>query len=196
MRGVAEGLEKSSERGVTWRFILRLPDGSAEVVELQGEEIHGALRDGDEVRVRETDRKRGEDVLHPQSLENQTLGVRVTVRRGGSARRLGKELGKTAATAVVSSLSAAAVTLVLAGGNEAGQEPAPGGGPVPRDGVSDEPSLTVSELAGLSVFEFVVLWLIWFAIWGRRWHRRAQALGTAAIAAGALLAFAIGLSVR
>jgi len=193
-----EGLEKSGERGVTWRFILRLPDGSAEVVELQGEEIHGALRDGDEVRVRETDRKRGEDVLRPHSLENQTLGVRVTVRRGGSARRLGKELGKTAATAVVSSLSAAAVTLVLAGGNEAGQEPAPGGRPVPGDGAaaSDEPSLTVSELAGLSVFEFVVLWLIWFAIWGRRWHRRAQALGTAAIAAGALLAFAIGLSVR
>jgi hypothetical protein len=188
-----EGLEKSGERGVTWRFILRLPDGSADVVELQGDEIHGALRDGDEVRVRETDRKRGEDVLHPQSLENQTLGVRVTVHRGGSARRLGKELGKTAATAVVSSLSAAAVTLALAGGNQAEQVPeAPGDGAAP----SDEPSLTVTELAGLSVFEFVVLWLIWFAIWGRRWHRRAQALGTAAIAAAALLAFAIGLAVR
>ena len=54
----------------------------------------------------------------------------------------------------------------------------------------------MSELAGLSVFEFVVLWLIRFAIWGRRRHRRAQALGTVAIAAGALLAFAIGLTVR
>ncbi len=176
-----EGLEKTGERGVTWRFILRLADGSAAVVELQGDEVHGALRNGDTVRLSEADPKRGGEVLSPKSVENESLGVRVTVRRPGSARRLGTELGKTAATAVVSSLAAAAVTLALSSGGGAVE-----GG---------EPSISVGGLAGLSVFEFVVLWLIWFAIWGRRWKRRAQAWGTAAIAASALLAFAIGVAV-
>jgi hypothetical protein len=180
VEGVVEGLEKSSERGVTWRFILRLADGSAAVVELQGDEIHGALRDGDEVRLLET--PRGKEVLSPRAVENRTLGVTITVRRAGSARRLGRELGKTAATAVVSSLSAAAVTLVLTGG--AGDTAAP----------SDEPSGGAGGFAVLSVLEFVVLWLVWFAIWGRRWRRPAQAWGTAAIAAGALLGAAIGIA--
>jgi hypothetical protein len=116
VRGVVEGLEKSGERGVTWRFVLRLADGSAAVVELQGDEVHGALRDGDEVSLSDAGWKRGGEVLSPRSVENQTLGVTITVRRAGSAQRLGAELGKTAATAIVSSLSAAAVTLVIAGG--------------------------------------------------------------------------------
>jgi hypothetical protein len=190
--GTVERLEKSTEGGlVTWRFVLRRPDGSAVVVELQGEEVHGTLRDGDEVELPHADLTPDVDLVSPRSLDNKTVGVGVSVRRRGSARRLGSHLGTTAATTAVSSVAAAAVTLVLSAGGSGDAAPAPGGG----GGGADESAMSTGALIILSIVEFLVLWLIWFVIWGRRWRRPARVWATAGIAVGALIAFVIGSAV-
>jgi hypothetical protein len=193
VQGVVESLEKGTERGlVTWRFMVRLAEGSAVVVELRGEEVHGVLRDGDEVRL-DDEASRRADVLTPRLVENKTVGVDITVHREPPVRRMGAYLGKTVATTVVSSLAAAAVTVALtsSSGDEAPAPAAPGE-PLPI-APSDEP-LGVGDIAVLSILEFVVIWLIWFIIWGRRWTKPARRWATGGIAASACLAFALGIA--
>ena len=170
---------------------MRPVQGPAVVVELRGEEIHGVLSDGDDVRI-DDDSKRDADVLVPRVIKNETVGVNVTVHQQAAAVRLGAHLGTTAATTLVSSLAAAAVTLALSGREGDDAAPIdPGPGPTP----SGDSSIDVGGLALLGVAEFLVLWLVWFVIWGRRWRRAARAWATGGIAAGVLVAFAIGIAV-
>jgi hypothetical protein len=201
MQGVVERFERStSGRLVTWSFIVRPTQGPAVVVELRGEGVHGALSDGDEVRV-DDDSKRDGDVLVPRLVENRTVGVNITVQQQAAALRLGAHLGTTAATTLVSSLAAAAVTLVLSAGSEGGDggdsspaTTAPGNGPPPSEPTAGS-SISVGTLALLAVLEFVVIWVLWFVVWGRRWSKAARAWATGGIAAGVLLVFAIGVAV-
>jgi hypothetical protein len=104
----------------------------------------------------------------------------------GRTRQVAGKFGMTVVTAAISTLVSAAVTAVFAG--QKGSSAAPGR--------PSAPSLTVVELLLLAALLFVVLWLVWFAIWGRRWHGGMRLAGTLAIGLGALLTLPIGLAVR
>jgi hypothetical protein len=185
VEGVVERLEKSTEGELhTWRFVVRSSEGSRPVVvELQGEEIHGALNDGDEVRLLDSVPKRGADVFTAQRIENQTLRATISVHRRGTARRWAADYGKVVTTTTVSVLTSTTITLILTQGR--------GGADEPSDGASDS---SVADLGALAVVEFVVVWLVWFVIWGRRWRRPTQLWTTAGIAAAVLLGFGVGLA--
>ena len=185
MKGRVERLEKSDGKPICWRFVLRRADGSAVVVELEGDEIHGSLSEGDEVEFEERASRGQSDVLSPLALKNKTIGVNVSVSRVSSARRIGQNLGTTAATTVVSSIATAAVTIALA---------SPGGGESGMGGGENGSSIGAGWWAVFSVIEFTVLWAIWFAIWGRRWQTSARHWGTLGIAVAALIAFLIGVA--
>jgi hypothetical protein len=106
VNGRVERLEKSDGKPVSWKFVLVLADGRAVLVELEGDEIHGSLKEGDEVEVEfeEGASRVQSQFVSPLSLENKTIGVSVSVTRISSARRMGQGLGKTVATTVGSSL--------------------------------------------------------------------------------------------
>jgi hypothetical protein len=184
VQGVVERLEKSSEREMlTWRFVVRSEEDSLPVVvELQGEEIHGALSDGDEVRLIDGMPKPGTDVLTAQRVENQTLHASITVHRRSTVRRWATDYGKVAVTTVVSVLTSTTITLILTQGRTGASE----------DAETSEPSF--ADLGALAVVEFVVAWLVWFVIWGRRWRRSTQLWATAGIGAAVLLALGVGMA--
>jgi hypothetical protein len=186
VKGRVERLEKNEGKPISWRFVLRRADRGAVVVELEGDEIHGSLSEGDEVEFEERASRGQSDVLSPLALKNKTIGVNVSVSRVSSARRIGQNLGSTAATTVVSSIAAAAVTLALAS--------LPGGGGASSAEGDNGSSIGAGGWAVLSVIEFTVLWAIWFAIWGRRWQKSARLWGTLGIAVAALIAFLIGVA--
>ena len=190
MKGRVKRLEKSDGKPVRWRFVLRRNDKPAVVVELEGDEIHGSLSDGDEVEIQDGELGGQSDVISPLALENKTLGIPVSVHRVGSARRLGRSLGTTAATAVVSTIVAAAVTLAVA--SLAGGKGASSSGD--RNFIEPNSSISARWWAVFAVIEFVLLWMIWFAIWGRRWQKSARVWGTLGIAVAALIAFLIGVA--
>ena len=192
MKGRVERLEKSDGKPICWRFVLRRADGGAVVVELEGDEIHGSLSEGDEVEFEERASRGQSDVLSPLALKNKTIGVNVSVSRVSWARRIGKNLGSTAATTIVSSIVAAAVTIALASfsGGKSGSLPPGQSGFLPGNGSS----IGAGGWAVFSVIEFTVLWAIWFAIWGRRWQKSARLWGTLGIAVAALIAFLIGVA--
>jgi hypothetical protein len=182
VQGVVERLEKSSEgQMLTWRFVVRSEDSLPVVVELQGEQIHGALSEGDEVRLIDSIPKPGTDVLTAQRVENQTLQASITVHRRSTVRRWATDYGKVAVTTAVSVLTSTTLTVILTQGRGGSEDPE-----------TSEPSF--AGLGALAVVEFVVVWLLWFVIWGRRWGRSTQLWATAGIGAAVLLALGLGLA--
>jgi hypothetical protein len=210
IRGRVEGLEKSTEgQLVIWRFVVRRAGQSPGlVVELRGERVLGALYEGNDVELADAESSAG-SVLTPGSIENRTLGAPVSVKGRSTAWRLSKGVFTTA----VSATTASAVTAVVVGGGDGGggdggglNHSGGGGNGLPGSGnlapsptptpMPESDSVSTVALLGLAAVEFVVLWLLWYAVWGRRWPRRAQAWTTAGIAASAVVAFFIGLGVR
>jgi hypothetical protein len=185
LEGLVEDLEKGNEGGLSiWRFIVRSDAGAAVVVEIRGSEIHGALREGDRVSVSDTGRSG--DVLCPNSFRNDTLKLTVSALRPGHIRQLAGKFGITAVTAVISTLVSVGVTAAIAG-SSASQAP---------PGEPSTPSVSVGGLLFLAMVLFVFLWVLWFAIWGRRWPGGLRLAGTLAIALAALVSIPVGLAVR
>jgi hypothetical protein len=86
-------------------------------------------------------------------------------------------------SAVISSVVAGLVA-PLFGGDETAEAPAPGlPGPSPADTGSES---EVGQALALSALEFLVLWLLWFALWGRR-RRGKRLLISAGLAVGVVL---------
>ena len=182
MDGTASRVQRGQESASSvLRFIVTAADGAKAVIEMRGQEIRGALDDGDHVNVLGAHRDASDGVFRPARVRNETTGSLVTAWQPPLHQRAAKPL----VTALASALISSAVTLLVGWltstepSNQAAVPPAPG--PASAEDDTD----WVALVAGLLVAA-AVSW----AVFGWRRRRRRP---TWPVALGIVVGLLLGL---
>jgi hypothetical protein len=183
--GTASRVQRGQESASSvLRFIVTAADGAKAVIEMRGQEIRGALDDGDHVSVLGARRDASDGVFRPARVRNETTGSLVTAWQPPLHQRAAKPL----VTALASALISSAVTL-LVGWLTSAESSKPTAVP-PRPPSAEDDTDWVAIVAGLLVAA-AVSWAVWSALFGRRRRRRRRP--TWPVALGIVVGLLLGL---
>jgi hypothetical protein len=188
MEGIASRVRRDQEGANTvLRFVVQEQDGTLAAVEMRGHEIRGVLDDGDRVLLVAGPQRAPADGIHrPVQVENLTTGSTVTAWRPSRLERAAKPLPTALLTAAISS----GVTFCFAALFTADEGPtaaSPGGD---DGGGTDWFPFELPAIVGILATS-VVLWAVWFALYG--WRRRKRGHRIWPVAPGLVAGVTVGL---
>lgn len=115
MEGIAEKVRIETEgETVALRFVMR-SEGHPVAVELRGEQIHGVLDDGDEVRLQGGSLTYPENSWRPLVVENRTTGSTITAIRPSAAHRAARQAREATVPTIVTLILGGMVKPILDG---------------------------------------------------------------------------------
>ena len=176
MEGTARRVQRAQEGATSiLRFLLVSDDGASTAVEMRGSEIRGLLDDGDRVVMDPGSDPPTADGLHrPASVQNRTTGSVVTAWRPPLVKRASEPLVTGLLTATISSVVTFVFGVIVAGG-QGGTAGAPLGERGGEPGTDWFPFESASAILGILSLSAIV-WLLWFAAFGRRRRRRGRVI--------------------
>ena len=188
MEGIASRVRRDQEGANTvLRFVVEEQDGTPAAVEMRGHEIRGLLDDGDRVLLVAGPQRAPADGIHrPMQVENLTTGSTVTAWLPSRLERAAKPLPMALLTAAISSgVTFGFAALFTADGSTTAASPG-GDDDAGSDWFPFEPPAIVGILASA-----LVLWAVWFALYG--WRRRKRGHRVWPVAPGLVAGVTVGL---